>query len=87
NELSKNGKMMIHKGQTQIYPKNDLSDICHSLGLSTEKNKVDLVQKLKDYQVKGSRKRNVEKEKFSNDGLQISIDNESVVSDNYTEMM
>ncbi|CAG8624091.1 34094_t:CDS:2, partial [Racocetra persica] len=66
---------------------NDLSDICCSLGISTEGNKADLVQRLKDYQVKSSHERNVEKGKFSNDGLQISIDNESVVSTIIQKMM
>ncbi|CAG8789188.1 34078_t:CDS:2, partial [Racocetra persica] len=47
--------------------KNDLSDICRSLGISTEGNKADLVQRLKKYQTNEPRKKNVDGMKFTND--------------------
>ncbi|CAG8824301.1 24869_t:CDS:1, partial [Racocetra persica] len=54
--------------------KNDLSDICHSLGVSTEGNKADLVQRLKDFQGYGFYEKNANE-------LCVNIDDESVISD------
>ncbi|CAG8617380.1 28372_t:CDS:1, partial [Racocetra persica] len=61
--------------------KNDLSDICRSLGISTEGNKADLVQRLKEYQTNGSHENNVDGMKFTND----KADDESGISDYHTE--
>ncbi|CAG8527441.1 1047_t:CDS:1 [Racocetra persica] len=54
--------------------KNDLSGICHSLGLSTEGNKTDLVQRLKDFQDYVSHEKNA-------NNRHVDIDDELVISD------
>ncbi|CAG8589257.1 6407_t:CDS:1, partial [Racocetra persica] len=61
--------------------KNDLLDICCSLGISTKGNKADLVQRLKEYQTNRSHENNVDGMKFTND----KADDESVISNYHTE--
>ncbi|CAG8743598.1 5758_t:CDS:2 [Cetraspora pellucida] len=63
--------------------KSDLLEICSSLGLSTEGNKMDLIQKLKEYSGVTTRGKGKEKETLtstSNLGQEIA-DNVSIISD------
>ncbi|CAG8527107.1 7471_t:CDS:2 [Racocetra persica] len=65
--------------------KNDFSDICHSLGMSTEGNKADLVQRLKEFQAYGHYEKSVDEMRPINNKLQEDADVESVISDYHTE--
>ncbi|CAG8848675.1 6715_t:CDS:2, partial [Racocetra persica] len=59
----------------------DIWLLVFSARISTEGNKVDLVQRLKEYQTNEPREKNVDGMKFTND----EADNESVISDHNTE--
>ncbi|RIB06360.1 hypothetical protein C2G38_2046848 [Gigaspora rosea] len=65
--------------------KNDLSDICHSLGMSTEGNKADLVQRLKEFQAYGHQEKSADGMRLTNNKLQEDADVESETSDSHNE--